>query len=75
VQTEYRWEAWVGLDMALFFDAGQVFADRSELSLENLQTSYGIGFRFKMQESMLLRFDLGYGSEGLKPDLSLNRIF
>jgi hypothetical protein len=75
VQTEYRWEAWVGLDMALFFDAGQVFADRGELSLGNLQTSYGVGFRFKLQESMLLRFDIGYGSGGLKPDLSFNRIF
>jgi hypothetical protein len=39
--AEYRWEAWWALDDALFVDAGKVAADRKDLTLRDLDVSYG----------------------------------
>ena len=59
--VEYRWEAFAGLDMALFVDAGKVAADWEDVNLSDLKTGYGIGFRFNTYKSVFLRFDVGTG--------------
>src|SRR5262245_49477815 len=43
---EYRWEAFSGMDLALFGDAGNVYGDRKDITLRDLQTAYGVGVRF-----------------------------
>jgi Omp85 superfamily domain len=64
MNAEYRWEAFSGLDMALFFDMGEV-ADRWEsIDLRNAKKSYGLGFRFNNYKSVFLRFDVSGGGEG-----------
>jgi len=75
MQAEYRWKAWMGLDMALFFDAGKVFPHRGGFDFDDLETAYGIGFRFNTGEALFLRADIAYSSEGLKPHFSLSHVF
>jgi hypothetical protein len=64
--TEYRWEAFSGLDMALFFDAGKVAPKRSQVNLHNLETSVGFGFRFNARNRTFLRIDTGFSHEGFQ---------
>ena len=61
-QTEYRWEIWSGFDAALFYDAGKVALQRSQLDLTRLEGAYGFGFRFNTDNGAILRIDAGFGS-------------
>jgi hypothetical protein len=45
MSAEYRWEIWTFADWVFFADAGKVFSDPNDLSLSNLETSYGTGLR------------------------------
>ena len=64
--AEYRWEAFSGLDLAIFGDAGKVAPRRSDLDLSNLKTSAGFGFRFNTFRSVFLRVDVGFSNEGTR---------
>ena len=66
LNAEYRWEAFSGLDMALFFDAGEVRPDWHDIDLQDLVTSYGVGFRFNNYKDVFLRLDVGFGGEGTR---------
>ena len=61
-QAEYRWEIWSGFDGALFADAGKVADRREDLNFRNLETDYGIGFRFNTDSGVILRVDTALGS-------------
>jgi hypothetical protein len=61
-QAEYRWEIWSGFDGALFYDAGKVADRREDLNFKNLETDYGIGFRFNTDSGVILRVDAAFGS-------------
>jgi Omp85 superfamily domain len=61
--TEYRWEAFSGLDMALFYDRGDVAPRFEELSLRDAKDSYGLGFRFGTNESVFIRAEIAFGSD------------
>ena len=61
-QGEYRWEIWSGLDAVLFYDAGKVANRREDLDFENLESDYGIGFRFNTNSGVILRVDAAFGS-------------
>ena len=61
MNAEYRWEAFSGLDMALFFDAGEVRSDWEDIDFQELKTSYGVGFRFNTYKSVFMRLDIGVG--------------
>jgi hypothetical protein len=73
--AEYRWQAWWALDMALFVDAGKVAYDRSDLDLNNLEASYGLGFRFHSNDAFVGRLDLAFSREGFIPFLSFVYVF
>lgn len=64
VNAEYRWEAFTGLDMALFFDAGKVTNKRTQINFHELETSAGFGFRFNAANATFLRLDVGFSHEG-----------
>jgi outer membrane protein assembly factor BamA len=72
---EYRWEAWVGLDMAVFGDAGKVFHDTSEFNLDDLEASYGLGFRFNTTRNIFLRIDIGRSREGVRFFIKFEPVF
>ena len=64
--AEYRWEAFSGLDLAIFGDAGKVAPRRSDIDFSNLKTSAGFGFRFNTFRSVFLRVDVGFSNEGTR---------
>jgi outer membrane protein assembly factor BamA len=66
VNAEYRWEAFSGLDMALFFDAGKVTPQRSQINFYDLETSVGFGLRFNARNRNFLRIDTGFSHEGFQ---------
>ena len=63
--AEFRWiPNRVGLDMAIFYDAGKV-ADRLEdLDFNDLATNWGIGARFHGPSTTILRIEGAKSSEG-----------
>ena len=64
MNAEYRWEAFSGLDMALFFDVGEVSDKWETIDLRDAKKSYGLGFRFNNYKSVFMRFDVSVGGEG-----------
>ena len=66
VGAEYRWLPSRIVDMAIFVDAGKVAAERRDLDLDNLKTTYGIGMRFHGPTFMPLRLDVARGDEGIR---------
>jgi hypothetical protein len=73
--AEYRWEASWMLDGALFVDAGTVAAERRDLSLSNLDVSYGFGFRVHSNRAFVARLDLAFSREGFIPLMRFEHVF
>ena len=63
---EYRWRPSRYLDMALFFDAGQVAPDRSDFHLKAFDTAWGLGARFHGPDFNAVRIELARGREGMR---------
>lgn len=72
---EYRWRAWTGLQMALFFDAGKAVSRRSGLNFARMITSYGIGARIRTSRAILLRVGYARGREGGRAFIKFDNIF
>ena len=66
LQAEYRWEIFTAMDGAIFYDAGKVASRREDLNLEDLESDYGIGFRFGTRNGVFLRVEGAFGSSGGK---------
>ena len=66
MNLEYRWEAFSGLDMAIFGDVGKVASRRSDIDLKDLESDVGFGFRFNTIKSVFLRIDIGFSQEGTR---------
>jgi hypothetical protein len=73
--AEYRWEAWWALDAALFVDAGTVAHARRDLSLGDMEASYGLGLRFHSNRAFVARLDLAFSREGFVPLLRFDHVF
>jgi outer membrane protein assembly factor BamA len=58
VNAEYRWEAFSGLDMALFADLGKVAPRAADLDFSDLEQAFGVGFRFNTYRTVFLRLDV-----------------
>jgi hypothetical protein len=66
MSAEWRWVPnRLGLDLALFYDAGKVAPRRDALDLEGLKSDVGIGIRLHGPLTTPLRIELARGSEGL----------
>ena len=66
LQAEYRWEITGAVDGAIFYDAGAVAPRLEDLSLDRLESDYGIGFRFGNETGVFLRIEGAFGSSGGK---------
>jgi hypothetical protein len=73
--AEYRWEAWWALDGAVFVDAGKVAAERKNLTLTDLDVSYGFGFRVHSNSAFVARLDFAFSREGFIPLLRFEHAF
>jgi hypothetical protein len=66
LQAEYRWEIFTAVDGAIFYDAGKVASRAGDLDLRDLESDYGIGFRFGTSNGVFLRVEGAFGSRGGK---------
>lgn len=66
LQAEYRWEIFTAVDGALFYDAGKVSSRLEDLNLRDLESDYGIGFRFGTRNGVFLRVEGAFGSSAGK---------
>ena len=73
--AEYQWESWWAMDAALFVDAGTVAARRQQLSLGDMDVSYGVGLRFHSNKAFVGRLDLAFSREGFIPLLRFDHVF
>ncbi len=64
MNAEFRWTPAIGLDMALFYDAGKVASHRSDLDFHEMKSDVGIGARFHGPLATPLRIDVAVGNEG-----------
>jgi hypothetical protein len=64
LQAEYRWEIFTAVDGAIFYDAGKVASRAEELNLDDLESDFGIGFRFGTRNGVFLRVEGAFGSSG-----------
>jgi hypothetical protein len=74
--VEYRWEAFAGLDMALFYDGGKVAPNWESINFKDLKSAYGIGFRFNTYKNVFLRLDIATGGgEGTRTFFKFGGVF
>lgn len=66
LQAEYRWEIFTAVDGAIFYDAGKVASRVENLDFSDLESDYGIGFRFGTANGVFLRVEGAFGSRGGK---------
>jgi len=75
VNAEYRWEAFSGLDVALFADAGQVATHAQDLRLRDMKTSAGFGFRVNTAKGVFYRVDVGFSKEATRVSMKFGNVF
>ena len=75
LNAEYRYEIFSGLDMAIFADAGKVFARRGLLNFNDLESDVGFGLRFNVRNDVFMRLDVGFSQEGFQVWLKFNKVF
>ena len=73
--AEYRFEAFSGLDVALFADAGKVAPTVGDLGFRNMKTAAGIGFRFNTSKRVFYRVDVGFSREGARIYMKFGNVF
>jgi hypothetical protein len=64
MSAEYRWEATAAVELALFYDAGKVYADPSDFGFHDLKSTWGFGIRGKSFRRVVFRIDIGRSPEG-----------
>jgi hypothetical protein len=75
LQAEWRIMVNRYVDMAVFYDAGKVAANRSDLNLDGLKTDGGLGFRFHGPLATPLRIDFAKSNEGLSIVFAASAVF
>ena len=76
LNLEYRWEAFSGLDMALFSDWGKVAPRSRDFDLNDMNHAFGIGFRFNTYKTVFLRLDIAAGGgEGARVFLKFSETY
>jgi outer membrane protein assembly factor BamA len=63
MQAEYRWEIFTAMDAAIFYDTGKVASTRGDLGFDDLESDYGVGFRFGTINGVFLRIEAAFGSD------------
>ena len=58
------WPLAVGLQLALFGDAGTAWSDDNDFSWDNTETGYGLGVRLLVPVVDMVRMDVGFDRDG-----------
>lgn len=73
--VEHRWYVFRGLDMAVFADAGKVIPRKAALDFSNLEVSWGVGFRTRLRDAVIMRTDFAFGRDGFRVAWTFRDIF
>jgi hypothetical protein len=74
--AEYRFEPIADkLELALFYDAGQVAPHESQLRFSDFRSAWGAGIRIKSAEKLRLRFDVAKSREATRYLVKLSPSF
>ena len=63
------------MDMAVFADAGKVIPRKQDLNFSDLRGSFGVGFRTRLRDGVIMRTDFAYGDEGFRMMWTFSDIF
>lgn len=75
IQAEYRWDIVQPFGVALFGDTGTVANRGSRLSVDELKSDWGVGFRILGSRTVLLRIDEAFSNEGAHTQFRLSAAF
>jgi hypothetical protein len=75
LQAEWRIMVNRFFDTAVFYDAGQVAAHKSDFDLDRFKTDYGFGARFHTPFATVLRVDVARSREGTTLVFSTSPVF
>jgi hypothetical protein len=75
LQAEWRTLVSNFFDFAIFYDAGTVAARQSDLSLDDLRSDFGVGFRLHGPMTTPLRIEFAKGHEGFHIVFSAHAAF
>ena len=75
LQGEWRIMVNRFFDTAVFYDAGQVAAHRSDVTLDRFKTDYGFGARFHTPFATVLRVDVARSREGTTLVFAMSPVF
>jgi len=64
--AEYRWAVSPFADMVVFYDAGKVAPDASDLDFSDLKNDYGVGIRFHTRSTAIMRFEVARSDERMR---------
>jgi hypothetical protein len=73
--AEYRWSISQTIEMAIFGDGGNVYQRPGLIGFRDFHGDGGIGFRIKNKEATVMRFDVGFSSEGVNVWFVFNDAF
>ncbi|HOB51899.1 MAG TPA: BamA/TamA family outer membrane protein [Acidobacteriota bacterium] len=73
--AEHRWYVFSGLDMAVFADAGKVVPRKGHINFGHLSVSGGVGFRFRIQNAVVMRVDFAFSEESARVCWTFSDIF
>jgi hypothetical protein len=74
--AEFRWiPNRIGLDFALFYDAGKVTSRREDLDFNSLKSDWGIGARFHGPTTTVLRIEAAKGTDGWRLVVATSNAF
>ena len=66
LSAEHRWYVFRGLDMAIFADAGEVVPRKGDFDLSKLEAGWGIGFRSRIRDTVIMQTDFAFSREGFQ---------
>lgn len=75
MSVEHRWYVFRGLDMAVFADAGKVIPRKAAIDFTNLEVSWGLGFRTRVRDAVIMRTDFAVGRDGFRWMWTFSDIF
>lgn len=75
LSAEYRFEVFRAWELAAFYDVGKAWGGPAALTTNGFANSYGLGFRFKAADQVLVRLDLGRSPEGTRAHLKFGYSF
>lgn len=63
LSAEYRWLPAPAWELAIFYDTGKVFPDRSSFEFNHLKKNWGFGVRFRNPNQVFIRLDFARSEE------------